>query len=200
VGTKWGEAWSENDTTSVKETILALRKMDLLPHQVDDILIFARQWVHINGLPSCIPSDMGIIIGQACVDSKFEMAFILEQLPLNDQIDGRTLAPEWLVHTLKEIILRRPAIIVPYVTAIIKAMVPNWVKNARTEVDNLVGAIWRAEHVAIIEYLTHIKSAPLGYGLGCSFMDGFPENCAILDALCQVQWASEVIRCGKDAF
>ena len=200
-GYQWGDmAWSKNDTTSVKETILALRKMDLLPHQVDGILFLARQWVDIDGLPSYIPSDMGIIIGQACVDSKFEMAFILEQLPLNDQIDERTFAHEWLVHTLKEIILRRPAIIVPYVTAIIKAMVPNWVKKARTEVDNLVGAIWRAEHVAIIEYLTRIKSAPVGSDLGCCFMDRFSNNCAILDALCQVQWASEVIRCGKDAF
>ena len=72
-GCEWGEAWSKNDTTSVKETILALRKMDLLPHHVDDILYFARRWVYIYGLPSCILSDLGIIIGQACVDSKFEL-------------------------------------------------------------------------------------------------------------------------------
>ena len=200
-GCTWADlAWSKDDTTSVKETILALRKMDLLPHQVHAVFYFAREWDNIKEFPSCILSDMGMIIGQACVDSKFEMAFILKQLPQNDQIDGRTSASEWLAHTLKEIISRRPAIIAPYVTAIIKAMVPNWVKYAQTEVDKLVGAIWRAEHVAIIEYLTHIESAPLGYGFSCCFMHVFPNNCAILDALCRVQWASEVIRCGNDAF
>ena len=173
--------------------------MDLLPRQVGDIYYFAIQWARIEAFPGCILSDMGIIIGQACVDSKFEMACILEQLPLNDHIDESPIASEWLVQTVKEIVSRRPAIIAPYVTTIIKAMVPNWVKYAQAEVDKLMGAIWRAEHVAIIEYLTRIRFAPVGYGHDCFFMDGFPNNCAILDALCRVQWPSEVIRCGSDA-
>ena len=201
-GFKYGDlAWSKDDTTTVKETILSLRNMDLLPREVHDILYFAGEWgnLYLKGFPSCIGSVLGIIIGQACVDSKIEVAFILEQLPLSDQIDQRTFAPEWLVHTLKEILSRQPAIIAPHVTAIIKAMVPNWVKYAQAEVDKLMGAIWRAEHVAIIEYLTRIRFAPVGYGFNCFFMDGFPNNCAILDALCRVQWPSEVIRCGSDA-
>ena len=189
-------AWSKDDTTSVKEIILALRKMDLLPHQVGDIYSFAIQGAGIEAFPGYILSDMGIIIGQACVDSKLEMAFIMEGLPLRDD-----RMCEWFLHTVKEITSQRPAILAPYVTGIIKAMVPYWVEYAQIEVDKLTGAIWRAEHVAIIEYLTRIKSAPLvNSGYRPCFMDWFPKNCAILDALCQVQWASEVIRCGNDAF
>ena len=168
--------------------------MDLLPRQVGDIYYFAIQWARIEAFPGCILSDMGIIIGQACVDSKLEMAFIMERLPVHD---GRTC--EWFVHTVKEITSRRPAILAPYVTAIIKAMVPYWVDFTQTKVDKLTGAIWRAEHVAIIKYLRRIKSARLENSDYC-FMHWFPKNCAILDALCQVQWASEVIRCGNDAF
>ena len=187
--------WSEYDITKVRETIRALCNMDLLYRQVISILHMARHWDEYREIPNYIMSDIGTIIGRACVDFELGITFILPQIR---RLRVCCRVPKWLLGALTEIVAQQRGIVAPYVATIIKDMAA-YIQSTLavfaaeltiyatygvspslrrlTEFDKLADAIFRAEQLVPIEHVIRMQFVLLPL---C------PDRHAILKVLCHI--------------
>ena len=204
--TSWDDElpWRTDEVLVVKSIIMALRMMDLLPHHVYELILLGDSWTHVRNIPNEFLSDLGTIIGQACV------GLMMMPKGMVDEIRYLTVGihdiPRWMLAALTEIAAHWPAMLRPYILDIVKGTVvfldnspcyrKYWANQTQIDFDTLVGCLHGIENFGVMEYVMILKAC-LTDGWFCKFSSICKLRLAILDVLHRMGLVCLQSECGN---